>query len=166
MSSSDRRRALGAIAALGALALGGCGFELRRPQKPSFERIALVGFKPKSTLAAALRRALEPDVRIVDVPAAAQVILQVTEDKREKSVVASTSAAQVREFEIRVRLHFSARTPDGRELIAPTELLREEDLSYSEKAALAKQFEEADLYRDMENDIVIQVMRRLAAIRL
>ena len=32
-------------------------------------------------------------------------------------------------------------------------------------AALSKESEEALLYRDMENDLVLQVQRRLAAIR-
>jgi LPS-assembly lipoprotein len=173
MSWSDpvagRRALLAALAGGGLAAAGtfaGCGFELRRPPRLAFASIALAGFAPRSPLAEELRRQLAQQVQVQDDPARAEVVLQSLLDVREKSVVASTSAAQVREFEIRVRLHFSARTPDGRELIPPIELLREEDLSYSENAALAKQFEEAELYRDMENDIVIQVMRRLAAIRL
>jgi LPS-assembly lipoprotein len=40
------------------------------------------------------------------------------------------------------------------------------DMSYSESLALAKQHEEADFYREMQADIVSQVMRRLAAVRL
>ena len=167
MSSSERRRLLGLGAALAAAsALGGCGFALRRPQRPSFERLALVGLGTRSPMAAALRRALAGSVSLVEVPAAAQVVLTVEEYRREKSVVASTSAAQVREFEVRVRLRFAAATPTGRTLIAATELLREEDLSFAERAALAKQFEEDALYRDIEDDLATQVARRLAAIRL
>ena len=44
-----RRRAL---ALLAALPLAGCGFELRRPPRLSFGSIALVGFAPRSPLAA------------------------------------------------------------------------------------------------------------------
>jgi len=39
-------------------------------------------------------------------------------------------------------------------------------MSYSESIALAKQHEEIELYREMQTDIVAQVLRRLAAIRL
>jgi LPS-assembly lipoprotein len=39
-------------------------------------------------------------------------------------------------------------------------------MSYSESIALAKQHEETELYREMQTDIVAQVLRRLAAIRL
>ena len=39
-------------------------------------------------------------------------------------------------------------------------------MSYTEKSALAKEQEEAELFRAMQGDIVAQVMRRLAAIQL
>ena len=35
---------------------------------------------------------------------------------------------------------------------------------YSETAALAKEHEEAELFREMQSDIVAQVLRRLAAV--
>jgi LPS-assembly lipoprotein len=40
------------------------------------------------------------------------------------------------------------------------------DLSYSETAALAKEFEEATLYGEMQSDVVAQVLRRLAAVNV
>lgn len=51
-----------------------------------------------------------------------------------------------------------------RELIPPTELVLGRDMSYSETTALAKEYEEALLYREMQKDIVIQIMRRLATV--
>lgn len=160
-SSDIARRTLLATAALG---LAGCGFELRRPPAMAFGRIALTGFAPRSPVAEELRRQLATRVQVVDAPAQAEVVLQALADTREKSVVASTSAAQVREFQVRVKLHFRAHTPAGRELIAPAELLLTRDLSYSETAALAKEQEENELYREMQSDVVAQVMRRLASI--
>jgi LPS-assembly lipoprotein len=38
-------------------------------------------------------------------------------------------------------------------------------MSYSESVALAKEQEEAALFRAMQSDIVAQVMRRLAAVK-
>ena len=38
-------------------------------------------------------------------------------------------------------------------------------MSYTENAALAKEQEEAFLYRAMQSDIVAQVMRRLASVQ-
>jgi LPS-assembly lipoprotein len=164
--SERRRHLLLASAALGGAILGGCGFELRRPPTLAFRSIALTGFAPRSPLADELKRSLAKSVQVIDSPALAEVVLHATADGREKSVVASTSAAQVREFQLRVKLDFSARTPGGRELIAPATLLLSRDMSYSESVALAKEQEEGELYREMQTDVVLQVMRRLASIRL
>jgi LPS-assembly lipoprotein len=163
MWSSDRRRLL---AAAPLLVLAGCGFELRRPPPLAFQRIALAGFAPRSPLATEFRRSLAAQVQVLDAPAQAQVVLQALADEREKSVVASTSAAQVREYQLRLKFGFSVRTPAGHELIAPAELLLSRDLSYREDFALAKQQEEEELYREMQSDVVAQVLRRLASIRL
>jgi Rare lipoprotein B len=72
----------------------------------------------------------------------------------------------VRELELRLRVQFRLRTPTGVELIPPTELLQKRDISYSESIALAKEAEEALLVRNMQTDVVQQLMRRLAAVRM
>ncbi len=159
----ERRRALGGLAAAG---LAGCGFALRQPPRLRFGSIALQGFAPRSPMADELRRQLALQVRVLDAPERADVQLQALEDLRERGVVASTSAAQVREMQLRVKLVFRAGTPGGRELIPRVELLVSRDLSYSETAALAKEFEEAELLREMQADVVAQVLRRLAAVTI
>jgi LPS-assembly lipoprotein len=159
------RRAL-LTAFLAGAGLAGCGFQLRQSPKLSFRSIALVGFATRSPLADELRRELAAQVRVVDAPAQAEVVLRATEDARDRTVVASTAAAQVRELHLRLRLHVHAATPAGRELMATAELVQERDLSYIETQALAKEAEEAELWRDMQSDLVAQVMRRLAAIRV
>jgi LPS-assembly lipoprotein len=80
-------------------------------------------------------------------------------------VVGMSGSGQVREFQLRTRLRFRLRTPQGKELIPDTELLQQRDISYNESAALGKEAEEALLYRDMQTDIVQQLMRRLAAVK-
>ena len=163
MSWSERRALL---AALGGALLAGCGFQLREPPKMAFTSIALVGFAPRSALGEELKKSLAKDVRVIDRPAEAEVVLHVIADERTKSVVASTSAAQVREYTLRLRFSFRAETPGGRELIAPAELLLSRDLSYSENFALAKEQEENELYREMQSDVVSQVLRRLASLKV
>jgi LPS-assembly lipoprotein len=93
------------------------------------------------------------------------VVLDVLADQREKTVVGLNATGQVREFQLRTRLRFRLRTPQGKELIPETELLQQRDISFSESAALAKEAEENLLYRDMQTDIVQQLMRRLAAVK-
>jgi LPS-assembly lipoprotein len=167
MWSSRRRLLRGLGLGLPAAALlGGCGFQLRRPPELQFQSIALLGFAPRSPMADALREQLRLQVRVLEAPERAQVVLRALEDQRERSVVASTSAAQVRELQLRLKLSFRADTPAGRELIPSSELLLQRDMSYSETAALAKEFEEAELFREMQADLVGQVLRRLAAVKV
>jgi LPS-assembly lipoprotein len=162
-----RRGALRAAgAAATALALASCGFQRRRAPPLQFTSIHLQGFAPRSLLATELRQQLARRVQVLDDPARAQVLLQVLDDRRERSVVASTTAAQVRELQLRVKFDFQVQTPGGRELIPRAELLLQRDLSYRETAALAKEQEEAELFREMQSDVVRQVLRRLASIQL
>jgi LPS-assembly lipoprotein len=158
----QRRAALAAAAVL-----AGCGFELRRAQALPMRSIALVGFAPTSALAATLKSELQrAGVALMDKPAQAETVFDSLHDARERSVAASTAAGQVREVTLRVRLRFRVATPNGRLLLPAAELQQSRDMSYNETAALAKQQEETLLYRAMEEDIVAQVLRRLASVKL
>jgi LPS-assembly lipoprotein len=148
------------------LVLGGCGFRLRQAPSMPFERIQLQGFRARSPLQEELRQALSGVASVVEAPSQAQLVLESVDDKRERSVVATTAAGQVREMQLRVRFVFRVSTPAGRELMPPRELLLSRDMSYNETNALAKEQEEAQLYRAMQSDIVQQVLRRLSAVRL
>ena len=164
---APRRAALRGLAGLlGASLLAGCGFALRQLPPLPFERIAVSGLAERSPLGQALRAQLAQSAQLVATPGQAQVVLQVLTDQREKSVVASTAAGQVREFQLRMRLAFRLLSPDGRELIPPTELMLSRDMSYSESFALGKAQEEADLYTAMQTDLVQQLLRRLARAEL
>ncbi len=160
------RRLLLALA--GAPVLTACGFQLRQAPEFSFRRIALA--MPATTLATELRRQLQGTGRVEVLAEAAQaaagdVVLESPGEQRERTVVSVTASGEVREFQLRIRLRFRLRTPDGRELLPMSEILRQIDQSYSESAALSKEQETLMLYQNMQNDIVQQVLRRLATVR-
>lgn len=163
----QRRRLLIAVPAAGLLA--GCGFKLR--QAPDFAfRSIVIGAGSASPLGNQLRRSLASDgkVEVVVDPQkmlGADVVLFVPQEQREKVVVGVNASGQVREFQLRFRVRFRVATPQGKLLIPETELLQQRDISFNESAVLAKETEEGLLYRDMQNDIVQQLMRRLAAIK-
>ena len=142
--------------------LAGCGFELRRAPALPFESIALSGFSARSPLAEELKRELSASAKVVAASERPQVVLQVITDRRDKVVVAATTAGQVREVQLRVRFEFRLQSAGGQELLAPINLLLTRDLSYNETAALAKEYEEAQLYGALQSEIVMQVLRRLA----
>jgi LPS-assembly lipoprotein len=159
-----RRRFLAASA--GAVLVAGCGFKLREAPTFAFHKVYL-NVAAASPLAREIRRGITSSgtVAIVDNPTTADVILDVLNEQRQKVVVGLTAVGQVTEFELRLRFRFKLRTPQGRELIPDTEILETRDISFNETAALAKEPEEQLLYRDMQDDIVVQLMRRLSAVK-
>ena len=179
-----KRRLL--LAASVAATLAGCGFQLRQAPEFAFDTI-VINAPQTSPLAAELRKTLQRDgkVRVVTgtlAPATSpadaattpmappgvvpgQVIFDLLQEQREKVVVGLNASGQVREYQLRSRIHFRVRSPLSRELIPDTELLQRRDISFSETAVLAKESEEVLLYRDMQADLVQQLMRRLGALK-
>ena len=87
------------------------------------------------------------------------MVLDVLADQREKIVLSYNSTGQVRENQLRIRFRFRLRTLGGKELIPDTEILQQRDVTFNETIALSKEAEEALLYRDMQTDIVQQMLR-------
>jgi LPS-assembly lipoprotein len=149
------------------LAASGCGFQMR--QAPSFGfRSIFLGFGAGSAIGNDLRRQLAavPNLTVTPDARDAEVWLEPLQELRERIVVALGATGQVREFQLRSRLRFRLRTPQGRELIADSEILLTRDVSFNEATVLARESEQELLYRDMQNDIVQQLLRRLAAVQL
>ncbi len=154
---------------LPAVALTGCGFQLRQSAQLPFKSVFLI-LPRQSALATDLRRTLasQEDLKVfteVKDLAAAEVVLDVLSELRERVVVGLNASGQVRELQLRLRVKFRLRTPQGKVLIQEVELQQQRDLSFLESAALAKEIEENMMYRDMQVDIVQQIMRRLAAVK-
>ena len=166
------RRTLLSLAPLASLALlSACGFRLRGVPEFGFESLYIAA-PTTSPLARELQRTLEGStskLRVLRDPATmttAQAILDLIQEQQERVVVGQNASGQVRELQLRLRVKFRLRTPTGVELIPETEILQERDISYNETIALAKEAEEALLYRTMRTDIVQQLLRRLAVARL
>ena len=167
----NRRRALRLLLAVGAAAsAGGCGFALRQTPDFAFHSIYVELFNDAS-LGRELRRQLEATGKLQVIQEAAlrekaEVVLQVLQDVRERVVVGRDAAGNVNEFVLRFRFRFRVRTPAGKELLPEVEITRQINQSYSDTAALSKESEAQMLFADMQSDIVQQVLRRLAAVKL
>ena len=153
------------------LLLTACGFRLRGVPEFAF-RSLYIAAPPASPLARELRRTLQAagsTLEVITDPARmtqADAILDLLSEQQERSVVGLNASGQVRELQLRLRIRFKLRTPAGAELIPDTELLQQRDISYNETIALAKEAEEALLYRTMQTDLVQQLLRRLAAVKV
>ena len=152
------------------MGLSACGFQLR--QAPNFPfRTLFSGLPEASVFGQELKRNISASgrVEVITDPKQierADVIFDLLQELPEKVILSRTSAGAVREFQLRFRIRFKLRTRDGIELIPDTELVQERDISFNETAALSKETEEGLLYRDMRFDLVQQVLRRLAVVRM
>lgn len=145
-------------------ALSACGFHLRGMRELPFSTIFL-GFPFNSPLGAELARHLRAgtSTRVVTRREEAEAVLEIVTETREHEVLALNADGRAREFQLRLGLMFRLIDQSGRELIGPTLLTAQRDVAFNDAQVLAKESEEALLYRDMQSDVVQQLLRRLAA---
>lgn len=158
------------LMALAAAPLAACGFRLRGAPDFSF-RSLYVQSQPGSAIARELRRTLQGsggNLTLLTEPAQlpqAEAVLDILSEQQDRVVVGVNASGQVRELQLRLRMRFRLRNQQGVELIPETDLMQQRDVSYNESVALSKEGEEALLFRNMQTDLVQQLMRRLAAIK-
>ncbi|MDH3318565.1 MAG: LPS assembly lipoprotein LptE [Betaproteobacteria bacterium] len=154
-----------ASAALLVLFLAACGFQLRGAAALPFESIYVPG--ATSGIALDLKRNIQSGsaTRVMDDPKAAEALLQFSEETRAKEILSLSTAGRVREFRLVYRVRFSVGDGKGGEFLPPTTVVLTRNVTYDDAVALAKEAEEQLLFRDMQNDMVQQIMRRLAATR-
>ena len=152
-----------AIVVLG-LVTAACGFQLRGQAKLPFETL-YVAIPDTSPMGTELKRNIiaSTHTKLVRDPAEAQAILSVTAEERGKTVLSFDTSGQVAEFQLRYRLSFRVHDPKGRDYLPQSEIRLTRDISFNNAQVLAKESEELLLYRDMQGDMVQQILRRLAA---
>jgi len=150
-----------------ALLLSACGFQLRGTAQLPFNSI-YVQAPPTSQLATQVRRAVQAgsSTRLTDAPEQAEVILQIVSEAQEKQILSLSGGGRVSEFLLRYRVLFRLTDSKNREHIPASEIVLQRDFSFSDDQALAKEAEEALLYRDMRSDAVRQLVRRLQSANL
>ena len=162
-----KRRA--ALALTAALALSACGFQLRGANGSAglpFKTI-YIGVAETSPLGTELRRYIRAsgDSSVVTDPKEADAIIEVLNEAKEKSALTLNTQGRIREYSLFYRLRFRVKDNKERELLAPTEIVLKRDISFNESQVIAKEKEEEMLYRDMQSDLVQQILRRLSALK-
>jgi len=168
------KRLLGNTVLVAALAatVAGCGFHLRGSGGNFTLPFAsmYVGLPDSSPLAIDLKRNIRVNgsTTVATDPQAADGIIQVITDPektRSKSILSLNSAGRVSEYLLSYNIVFRVTDNTGKELLGPTQITLTRPITFSETQLLAKEQEEAQLYRDMQKDLVQQMMRRMAAIK-
>jgi LPS-assembly lipoprotein len=142
----------------------GCGFQLRGTAALPFERL----YMPATTspgVALNLKRNILSGTRtrVVDDPKQADAVLEFLQEGGEKHILSLAATGRVREFQLRYRVAFRVHDGKGGEYLPATTVQLTRDVTFNDSEVLAKESEEQLLYRDMQQDMVQQIMRRLAA---
>jgi LPS-assembly lipoprotein len=154
-----------ALAAVLAALLAACGFQLRGTTDLPFETL----YVPAATsgIALDLKRHIQSgsDTRVVDDPQAAEAQLQFAGETRSKEILALNSAGRVQEYRLYYRVRFRVADAKGGEYVPYSTITLQRDITYDESVALAKETEEQLMFRDMQSDMVRQILRRIATAR-
>ena len=151
--------------ALLALALAGCGFQLRGAAQvsPSLQPLQLEGYA-LSPLMGELRRALRANgVALTEGRQGAAAALQITEDRLDRRVLSVGGRNRPREHQLTYLLGFAVVGADGAERIPPQRIVVQREYAFDETGVLGKEDEAEQLHKEMIRDAVHQLLRRLAA---
>jgi LPS-assembly lipoprotein len=145
------------------LVLAGCGFKLRGVADLPFETVYIPGATAGMPLD--LKRSIQAGTRakVVDDAKSAEAIVQFTEVAAQKEILSLTGTGRVREYQLRYRVGFRVHDGKGSDYVPQSLIQLTRDITFNDAEILAKEAEEALLIRDMQGDMVQQIMRRLAA---
>jgi LPS-assembly lipoprotein len=149
------------------LLLSACGFQLRGAYPLPFEKIYIA--LPETTeLHAQLKRSISAgsNARIVDNQKDAQASLLIPSDASTKNILSLSATGRAREFQLVRTFNFRLVDGNGRDWLPPSQIVVRRDITFTDDQLLSKEAEETLLWRDIQNDLVQQILRRLAAAKL
>ena len=153
-------------ATLLAGALAGCGFHLRGEADFAFATVYL-NSPASSPITTPLRRSLESagTAKVLTTSDNAQVVLDINSVEDNKHILSLSSGGKVFEFLLTKRILFRVHDKDGNDWLPTSEVIVRRTYTYSDTEALAKEYEEQRLWRDMQTDAIQQIVRRLQSAR-
>ena len=148
------------------LALTACGFALREELAlpPALQKLRLDVADPFSPLERDLAAALaRSGATITKRPEAPRVSVPV--NALSTQVQSIGDAARVTEYVVRYRVEVQVFAADGSELLPRTVIELDRDFAYDETQALGAAAEEDLLRKELQREMVREIMRRIALIR-
>jgi LPS-assembly lipoprotein len=168
----QRARLCGIVLAV-SLTVSACGFHLRGDgghYTLPFPTM-YVGLPESSPLAVDLKRNINANgsTTVVKTAKEAEGIIEVIsnpEHTKSKTILSLNSNGRVRQYLLSYSIVFRVLDKQGAVLLPPTAIALSRPIDFNETQLLAKEQEEALLYKDMQTDLVQQMMRRIAAIKM
>ena len=156
------------LAAVFAAVLTGCGFQLRGTLSGNLPyKTMMIALPDTSEVRVWLERYINAagSTEIIDDPKLADATFQQLSDSRIKTILSVNAQGRVREYRLQLNYRFRVVNAKGQILVPPNEVSLSRDITFDDSNVLAKDLEESLLWRDMNNDLVNQIMRRLSIIK-
>ena len=156
------------VALIFAVALAGCGFHLRGVGSGNLPYKAMfIALPDTAEVNIWLQRYIKASgsTEIVDEAKQADAIFQQLSDNRQKTILSVNAQGRVREYRLQLDYRFRVVNQKGQVLVPANEINLTRDITFDDSNVLAKDLEEGLLWRDMNNDLVNQIMRRLSIIK-
>ena len=147
-----------------ALLLGACGFHLRGQGSFAlpFQSLYVQSSNNYSPFITQLKAAIATTgVQVTDTAEQAELTLDIVSEKQSKQILSLSGAGRVREYRLQYQLSLRAFDAKQQDWLPAQEISLRRDYSYDDTQVLAKEQEESLLYRDMRNEAVQQILRRL-----
>jgi LPS-assembly lipoprotein len=149
-----------------ALSLSACGFHMRGHNnmqvKLAFDSVYL-RYAGDSPFIADLRKALALNkVTLTESAQEATITLDIISETTDKLILSLSAAGKVTEYDLRYRVTMSAYDKQLAYWLPVAEVALNRTMTYDDAQVLAKEQEQAVLYRDMRTEAVAQVLRRLS----
>lgn len=152
------------LSALMTLLLSACGFQLRGAYPLPFDKL-YINLPETTELHAQLKRSISAgsNARIVDSQKDAQATLLIPSDLATKNILSLSATGRAREFQLVRTFTFRLVDNQGRDWLPQSQIVVRRDITFTDDLVLSKEAEETLLWRDIQNDLVQQILRRLSA---
>lgn len=153
------------LAMLSALLLAGCGFQLRGARAIPYKSIYVDAPRDSAAgkqLANSLR---SQGIDVTDIAKDADAVLKLSQEKLDRTILSLSGGGRVREYRLNYSLNYSLSAKDENEIFSDSSIQLTRDFTYDDNQFLAKTAEENFLYRDLRDDAIQQILRRLSTPR-
>jgi LPS-assembly lipoprotein len=146
------------------LMMTGCGFQLRGAANLPWDTLH-IGLPENTPLYHQIKRSIESGshTRVVGDPKDAQASLTVLQNTHNKAILSLSAKGLVREFQLTRSFVYRIQDAKGNELIPASQIILQREMGFDDERIFAKEAEEALIVREMEQDLVVQLLRRLTA---
>ena len=146
-----------------ALALGGCGFELRGTTTLP-EGIGPLFIEGGGPTVKILQQSLVASGQeLAPTAAAAKGVIRILQERPSTRVLSVNKQGKVIAYELRYQVRFSATSTVGKEPIAPQGLDLVRDYVNPDTEVLGKQLEADMIFNDLRQDAARQILQRVAS---